>query len=173
LGLPTLAAVVKRHRLELGVLISLSILSSVPAVFLYPLFASFVKGEALALVLLIPGSVVYTVFNLLAARRDVPLELVKAYRIGGVVYYLHVLIPASFPYLVTGLLTAWGGAWNATVVAEPLADVTGLGSYMGSAAERGDVAGLLASVLVMTSIVVAVNKTVWKKLYEAAARWRS
>jgi NitT/TauT family transport system permease protein len=173
LGLLTLAAVVKKPRLEVGVLIALSILSSVPAVFLYPLFATFVKGEALALALLIPGSVVYTVFNLLAARRDVPLELVKAYRIGGAVYYLHVLIPASFPYLVTGLLTAWGGAWNATVVAEPLADVAGLGSYMGSAAERGDVAGLLASVLVMTSIVVAVNKTVWKKLYEAAARWRS
>jgi NitT/TauT family transport system permease protein len=168
-----LAAVVKRPRLEVGVLVALSILSSVPAVFLYPLFAAFVKGEALVLALLIPGSVVYTVFNLLAARRDVPLELVKAYRIGGAVYYLHVLIPASFPYLVTGLLTAWGGAWNATVVAEPLADVAGLGSYMGSAAERGDVAGLLASVLVMTSIVVAVNKTVWKKLYETAARWRS
>ncbi len=72
------------------------------------------------------------------------------------------MIPASFPYLVTGLLTAWGSAWNATVVAEPLADVTGLGSYMDSAAERGDVAGSLASVLVMTSIVVAVNKMVWK-----------
>jgi NitT/TauT family transport system permease protein len=173
LGLLTLAAVVKRPRLEVGMLIALSILSSVPAVFLYPLFATFVKGEALALVLLIPGSVVYTVFNLLAARRDVPLELVKAYRIGGAAYYLHVLIPASFPYLVTGLLTAWGGAWNATVVAELLADVAGLGSYMNSAAEGGDVAGLLASVLVMTSIVVAVNKTMWKRLYEAAARWRS
>jgi ABC-type anion transport system duplicated permease subunit len=44
---------------------------------------------------------------------------------------------------------------------------------MNSAAEGGDVAGLLASVLVMTSIVVAVNKTVWKRVYEVAARWRS
>jgi NitT/TauT family transport system permease protein len=173
IGLLVLAAVVKMPRLEVGVLVALSALSSVPAVFLYPLIASFVKGEILALALLFPGSVIYTVFNLLAARRDVPLEFVKAYGIGGLTYYLHVLIPAALPYLVTGLLTAWGGAWNASVVAEPLADVAGLGTYMDTATTRGDVAGLLASVTVMTLIVVAVNKTVWQRLYDVAARWRS
>jgi len=59
------------------------------------------------------------------------------------------------------------------VVAEPLADVAGLGTYMDTATTRGDVAGLLASVTVMTLIVVAVNKTVWQRLYDVAARWRS
>ncbi len=173
IGLLVLATVVKRPSLEVGVLVALSALSSVPAVFLYPLIASFVRGEILALALLVPGSVIYTVFNLLAARGDVPLEFVKAYGIGGLTYYIHVLVPAALPYLITGLLTAWGGAWNASVVAEPLADVPGLGAYMESATTRGDVAALLTSVTVMTLIVVSVNKAVWKRLYDAAARWHS
>ncbi|WP_309544077.1 hypothetical protein [Pyrobaculum aerophilum] len=65
-----------------------------------------------------------------------------------------------------------GSAWNAAIVAEPLASVHGLGRYMADAADAGDMPRLLASVITMTALVVAVNKFVWKRLYEEAAKWR-
>ncbi|MCU7788641.1 ABC transporter permease subunit [Pyrobaculum sp. 3827-6] len=171
-GLAALYIVVRNPGWETAVLLGVSLLSSVPAVFLYPLLGALVRGEALAVLLLLPGAVVYAVLNTVAAWRDVPQDLARAYGIGGRAYLLNILIPASLPYLITGLLTTWGGAWNASIVAEPLAGVHGLGSLMAKAADRGDMPILLASVAVMTGVVVAVNKYLWKRLYERAARWR-
>ncbi|MEM0276859.1 ABC transporter permease subunit [Pyrobaculum sp.] len=171
-ALLTLHAVVRAPRLEAGVLLGVSLISSVPAVFLYPLLGALVRGEALSVTLLLPGAVVYTVLNAVAAWRDVPQDLVKAYQIRGRLYLTQVLIPASMPYLITGLLTAWGGAWNASIVAEPLANVHGLGGLTTQAADRGDISLLVATVATMTLIVVAVNRVVWRRLYEEAAKWR-
>lgn len=171
-GLTALYAVVKKPAWETAILLGVSLLSSIPAVFLYPLLGAVAKGELLAVLLLLPGAVVYTVLNTIAAWRDVPQDLARAYQIGGATYFSNILVPASLPYLITGLLTAWGGAWNASIVAEPLAGVNGLGMYMASAASAGDMPRLLASVIIMTALVVAVNKFVWKRLYEEVAKWR-
>jgi len=140
-------------------------------VFLYPLLAAFIKGEALAVVLLLPAAALYTVINTLAAWRDVPRDLAKAYQISGRLYLWHILIPAALPFIATGLLTTWGGAWNGLVVAEPFAGASGLGAYMAHAADRGDLNALFASVAVMTTIVVATNRLVWRRLYHLASQW--
>ncbi|ABL88424.1 binding-protein-dependent transport systems inner membrane component [Pyrobaculum islandicum DSM 4184] len=172
-GLLSVALVVKNPQLETTVFIALSILSSIPAVFLYPLIGSVVRGEALSVALLLPGSIVYTVLNAVAAWRDVPKDLARAYGIGGAVYFIHILIPATLPYLITGLLTAWGGAWNATIVAESLANVNGLGAYMAQVAQLGNIPALIISVIVMSGVVITVNKLVWKRLYNLVAQWHS
>ncbi|ACB39145.1 ABC transporter permease subunit [Pyrobaculum neutrophilum] len=172
-GIAAVALVVRKPEAETPILLALSALSSVPAVFLYPLIGSVARGEALAVALLLPGSIVYTALNAVAAWRDVPRDFVKAYGVRGAVYYVHVLLPAALPYLVTGLLTAWGGAWNATIVAEPLADVAGLGAYMTQAAQAGNTPALAASVAVMSAVVIVVNKLVWRRLYNLASQWHS
>ncbi|MEM1598701.1 MAG: ABC transporter permease subunit [Pyrobaculum sp.] len=170
-GVVATSLVVEKPSLERGVFLVVAAISSTPPVFLFPLLAAYIRGELLAILLLLPASVVYSVFNALAAWRSVPRDMARAYHIAGAPYLLNVLIPAVSPYLVTGALTAWGGAWNGLVVAEPLAEVNGIGTYMTKAAEAGDMNKLIASVIVMTAIVVLVNRFVWRKLYEKVAQW--
>jgi len=79
-----------------------------------------------------------------------------------------------FPYLITGWVTAAGGAWNASIVAEyvtfkgQVLTTNGLGAQISSAAEHGDFARLAASVLMMAIVVVAFNRTVWQWCYRLA-----
>ena len=83
-------------------------------------------------------------------------------------------LPAIFPYLVTGWVTAAGGAWNASIVAEYVTfhgDVLlayGLGSRISLAAASANFAVLAASILVMSAVVVGFNRTVWRSCYRLA-----
>ena len=85
-----------------------------------------------------------------------------------------VHVPAIFPYLVTGWVTAAGGAWNASIVAEYVTfegktvQAWGLGAQISAATEQGEFALLGASTLVMSILVVAFNRTVWRYCYRLA-----
>jgi NitT/TauT family transport system permease protein len=88
-------------------------------------------------------------------------------------------LPAIFPYLITGMITATGGAWNASVVSEFVTFnghnimTLGLGALIADALNRGDFPLLLAGTLVMAAIVIAGNRLVWRRLYALAeARFR-
>ena len=80
------------------------------------------------------------------------------------------LLPAVFPGLVTGWVTAAGGAWNATIVSEyvqaggKLYQATGLGALISRATDAGNFPKLTAAVLIMAVVVVGINRTLWKKL---------
>jgi NitT/TauT family transport system permease protein len=84
-------------------------------------------------------------------------------------------LPAIFPYLVTGWVTAAGGAWNASIVAEYVTykgttlATFGLGAAVSKAAERAQFAELAAAILVMSAIVVAFNRLVWRRCYRLAS----
>jgi NitT/TauT family transport system permease protein len=84
-------------------------------------------------------------------------------------------LPAVFPYLVTGWVTAAGGAWNASIVAEYVtykgATLTtfGLGAAVSQAAERAQFAELAAAVLAMSLVVVSFNRIVWRRCYHLAS----
>jgi NitT/TauT family transport system permease protein len=86
-----------------------------------------------------------------------------------------VILPGIFPYLITGLVTASGGAWNASIVAEyfRLKDQTyttvGLGAVISRATDAGNFDLLLASTIVMAMVVVTINRLVWRRLYRLAA----
>jgi NitT/TauT family transport system permease protein len=85
-----------------------------------------------------------------------------------------LILPALFPYLITGALTASGGAWNASIVAE-YSDfaghpryVTGVGALIAQATSSGTYPLLLAATLAMIGSVVAINRLVWRRLYRLA-----
>ena len=90
-----------------------------------------------------------------------------------------LILPAIFPYVVTGMITATGGAWNASIVAEYVTfggqnrSTTGLGAVIAAAADQRDFATLLAATFVMAAIVIAINRLVWRRLYALAeSRYR-
>ena len=85
-----------------------------------------------------------------------------------------VILPGIFPYLVTGLVTASGGAWNASIVAEyfhfkgQVLSTTGLGAQISQATDSGNFDLLLLSTIVMATLVVSINRLVWRPLYKLA-----
>jgi len=84
-------------------------------------------------------------------------------------------LPSLFPYLITGLITASGGAWNASIVAEYVQfagqthSTLGLGALIAEATGRGDYALLLGSTLTMVLVVLLINRFVWRRLFRLAA----
>lgn len=101
------------------------------------------------------------------------------YQVSGWRRWRTLILPAIFPYLVTGMITATGGAWNASIVSEYVTFkghkvmTVGLGSLIADAADRADFPLLLAGTLVMAAIVITGNRLVWRRLYVLAeARFR-
>ncbi len=140
-------------------------------------------GLSIASVLLmLLGTQWYVLFNVIAGAMAIPSDLREAavvYQIRGWRRWRTLILPAIFPYLVTGMITATGGAWNASVVSEFVTFrghnfmTVGLGALIADALFRGDFRLLLAGTLVMAAIVITGNRLVWRRLYSLAeARYR-
>ena len=132
-----------------------------------------------SIILMLLGTQWYILFNVIAGAMAIPADLKEAadsYRIQGWQRFIHVYLPAVFPYLVTGWVTAAGGAWNASIVSEyvtfksHLFTTWGLGAHISRAAERADFPALAAGVLVISSVVILFNRTVWRSCYQLAER---
>ena len=150
---------------------------------LYPLVTAVllalrVPFAVIAAVLMVLGAQWYVLFNVLAGASAVPGDLGEAasvYRLSGIRRFRTLDLPAVFPFLVTGLVTAAGGAWNASIVAETLvfrgSELTtfGLGSLITQATHEGNFPLLAAGVLTMSLALVLLNRTVWRRLYRLAA----
>jgi NitT/TauT family transport system permease protein len=127
--------------------------------------------------LMLLGSQWYILFNVLAGAGAMPhdlREVADAYGLGRWARWRTLYLPAVFPYLVTGLITAGGGAWNASIVAEYVRFrgetliAPGLGSLITTATAAGNFPLLAASVLTMSLAIVALNRTVWHRVYRIA-----
>jgi NitT/TauT family transport system permease protein len=152
--------------------------ASFPAPMVYPWILGLVLlvGGTLqwgAIVLILLGTQWYILFNVAASAAAVPNDIVSCaslLRLDRWRQWTRFLLPAVFPGLVTGWVTAAGGAWNATIVAEyvnaggKLYQATGLGALISRATDAGNFPKLAAAVLVMAVVVVGINRTVWKKL---------
>ena len=159
------------------------IAASVPATALFPIvLLLLIKiGGGLGLgsvVLLLLGTQWYILFNVIAGAMAIPTDLREAstlFRFTSAQRWKTVILPGIFPYLVTGLVTASGGAWNASIVAEyfRLKDHTyttvGLGAVISRATDAGNFDLLLASTIVMALVVVTINRLVWRRMYRLAA----
>jgi NitT/TauT family transport system permease protein len=161
---------------------AVQVLASFPAPMLFPVVVFVLTWLGVTLdwgciVLMLLGTQWYILFNVMAGAMAIPADLQEAarsYRIVGWQRFWKVYVPAIFPYLVTGWVTAAGGAWNASIVSEyvtfkgqPLA-AWGLGAQISVATEKGDFALLAASTLVMSVMVVVFNRTVWRYCYRLA-----
>jgi len=156
--------------------------ASFPAPMLFPLVIAFLKAAGVSLglgsvVLMLLGTQWYILFNVIAGATAIPADLREAsvsYRLSRWQRFKALYFPAVFPYLITGWVTAAGGAWNASIVAEyvtfkgQVLMTNGLGAQISSAAEHADFARLAASVLMMAVVVVAFNRTVWQWCYRLA-----
>jgi NitT/TauT family transport system permease protein len=158
------------------------IAASIPATALFPVLLlgllTVPAGPNIAAVLLmLLGTQWYLLFNVIAGASAIPQDLQYTsdlLRLKGRRRWRTLILPALFPYIVTGLITASGGAWNASIVAEfthfggETSRVTGLGALITSSTAKGDYALLLASTLAMIVLVVAINRLVWRRLYRIA-----
>lgn len=124
--------------------------------------------------LMMMGAQWYVLFNVLAGTSMVPREMVDVAKTSGFSYVQilrRVYLPASLPQIVTGFLTAAGGAWNTSIVAEIVVFrgneyvAPGLGSYIAKAAAAEQYAELVAAVTVMVILIILVNRFVWARLY--------
>jgi NitT/TauT family transport system permease protein len=156
--------------------------ASFPAPMLFSPVIVMLKAAGVSLgwgsvVLMLLGTQWYILFNVIAGSMAIPSDLREAahsYRLRRRLRFLALYLPAVFPYLVTGWVTAAGGAWNASIVAEyvtfkgQVLTTNGLGAQISLAAERADFPHLAASVMVMATVVVLFNRSVWKRLYAIA-----
>jgi NitT/TauT family transport system permease protein len=158
------------------------VVASFPAPMLFPIVIAILAAAGVSLdfgsvVLMLLGTQWYILFNVIAGAMAVPSdlrEMARSYRIRGWQRFRDLYFPAVFPYLVTGWVTAAGGAWNASIVAEYVtfrSDVLrarGLGDQISYAAQQADFPLLAASILVMSLVVVVFNRTVWRRCYRVA-----
>jgi len=158
------------------------IAASVPATALFPvvLLILIQLGGGLSIgsiVLLLLGTQWYILFNVIAGAMAIPTDLKEVCtvcRIRGWERWRKLILPGIFPYLVTGLVTASGGAWNASIVAEyfhfkgETISTTGLGATIAQASDSGNFELLIASTIVMAAVVVTVNRLLWRRMYGLA-----
>jgi NitT/TauT family transport system permease protein len=158
------------------------IAASVPATALLPVILLVLirigGGLGLAsIVVLLLGTQWYVLFNVIAGAMAIPTDLKECcsvFQIRGFQRWKKLILPGIFPYLVTGLVTASGGAWNASIVAEyfhfkgQIYTTTGLGATISQATDSGDFHLLLAATMMMAAMVVTINRLVWRRLYGLA-----
>jgi NitT/TauT family transport system permease protein len=129
--------------------------------------------------LMILGTQWYILFNVIAGASSLPSELRDIstnFRIRGWLWWRKVALPAILPFYVTGAITASGGSWNASIVAELVSwghtklEAKGLGSYIAKATAVGDYHRIVLGIAVMSLFVVVINRAFWRPLYVYAER---
>jgi NitT/TauT family transport system permease protein len=129
--------------------------------------------------LMILGTQWYILFNVIAGATAIPIELRDVgtnLQVRGLLWWRKIGLPAVFPYYVTGAITASGGSWNASIVAEVASwgnvhlEAWGIGAYIASATEAGDFHRIVLGIVVMSGFVVVINRAFWRPLYWYAER---
>ncbi|MBA3811614.1 MAG: ABC transporter permease subunit, partial [Caulobacteraceae bacterium] len=129
--------------------------------------------------LIILGTQWYILFNVVAGASALSTDLKDAAGVFGLKSWQRwrdLILPGIFPYYVTGALTASGGSWNASIVAELVSwghtrlEARGLGAYIAKATAAGDYPRVALGIAVMSVLVVALNRVLWRPLYALAER---
>ena len=158
------------------------VVASVPATALFPvLLVGLIRlGGGLgigSIALMLLGTQWYILFNIIAGAMAIPSDLKEAaqlYRFTRWQRWKTLILPGIFPYLITGMVTASGGAWNASIVAEyfhighQTLETMGLGAQISAATDSGRFSTLLLATVLMALMVVTVNRLVWRRLYRLA-----
>ena len=158
------------------------IAASVPATALFPvlLLALVRMGGGLgigSIALMMLGTQWYILFNVIAGAMAIPSDLKEVatlFHFTTAQRWRTVILPGIFPFLITGLVTASGGAWNASIIAEyfhlknQTLQTVGLGAQISAATDSGQFQILLLATIVMALMVVTINRLVWRPLYRLA-----
>jgi NitT/TauT family transport system permease protein len=158
------------------------IAASVPATAVFPvvLLVLIRLGGGLgvgSIVLLLLGTQWYILFNVIAGAIAIPTDLKEAANVFGIrgwERWRTLILPGIFPFLVTGMITASGGAWNASIVAEyfhfkgQVYSTIGIGAMISAATDAKNFNLLLASTIALAAVVVTTNRLLWRRLYRLA-----
>ncbi|MGH6778579.1 MAG: ABC transporter permease subunit, partial [Bradyrhizobium sp.] len=129
--------------------------------------------------LMILGTQWYILFNVIAGASAFPTDLREAagsFHLKGWRWWIKVVLPGIFPYYITGAITASGGSWNASIVAEVASwggthlSAAGLGAYIAQATEAGDFPRVVLGITVMCVLVILFNRLLWRPLYAFGER---
>jgi NitT/TauT family transport system permease protein len=159
-------------------------LAAFPAVLFFPVVVSAIvvlrlNPDIWLSPLMILGTQWYILFNVIVGATALPAELRyvgENLRVGGWLWWRRIGLPAVFPYYLTGAITASGGSWNASIVAEVAVwgheklTATGLGSYIATATDAADYRRMALGTMMMSLFVVLINRFFWRPLYNRAER---
>jgi NitT/TauT family transport system permease protein len=129
--------------------------------------------------LMILGTQWYILFNVIAGASAFPTDLREAagsFHLRGRRWWVKVILPGIFPYYITGAITASGGSWNASIVAEVASwgdahlTATGIGAYIATATEAGDFPRVVLGIAIMCILVTLFNRLLWRPLYAFGER---
>jgi NitT/TauT family transport system permease protein len=129
--------------------------------------------------LMILGTQWYILFNVIAGASAFPTDLREAagsFHLQGWRWWVKIILPGIFPYYITGAITASGGSWNASIVAEAASwgdthlAATGLGAYIATATEAGDFPRVVLGIAIMCILVTLFNRLLWRPLYAFGER---
>lgn len=161
------------------------VVASIPATALFPLMVLFIVKytgslDLAAIILILTGMQWYLLFNLIAGTSAIPHDLKEVagiHQLRGWLYWRRVVLPALFPSIVTGSITAWGGGWNALIIAEYFKfggrtfSTFGIGSLLDRATfETGNAQLMLLALVGMVVVIVSINRLFWRRLYTIASR---
>jgi NitT/TauT family transport system permease protein len=160
------------------------VVASIPATALFPIILLAllkISGglNIAAVLLMLMGTQWYLLFNVIAGAAAIPQDLrytTDLLRLRSIDRWRTLILPALFPYIITGSITASGGAWNASIVAEYVEfggqthETIGAGALIARATSASDYPLLLASTLGLILAVITINRTLWRRLYRLAER---
>ena len=185
-------AIARRQRLAKILIPLFDIGQSIPATALFPIVtllilsrvASPMGTQLASIILLLTGMQWYLLFNIVGAIHNIPNDIsesVSAYGVSGKRFIREILIPASFPAIISGSMQAWGGGWNATIVSEYIVtgaqqvqQVAGLGAVLVNASNAGSAGTVViaTAIVIMTSTILIINRLVWHRLLKRADRYK-
>jgi NitT/TauT family transport system permease protein len=159
-------------------------LASFPANLLFPIATMWIITYKLNIniwcsPLMILGTQWYILFNVIAGTQALPQNLHDAagtLRVRGSLWWRRFILPGIFPYYITGVITAAGGAWNLSIVAEALSwgkyhlEAFGLGAYLTQQYTDGNFPQLTLGIAVMSAYVLVINRVLWRPLYQLAEK---
>lgn len=180
-SLPVSILLAHKRRLSTTLPAAFQVIASIPATIIYPIFANLLADhpELRAFILVVAASQWYVFFQVLAGIRGVPAveeDVSRLLGLGLAERVRLVYLPRALPSIITGCLTAAGGAWNGLVVAERLVlsdfvaetELPGLGKLLSIYTYEGNLAASIVVITVMASAIVLMNRLFWKALYDLA-----
>ncbi len=178
-SLPVALLIFRSRRASAVVTTAFQVIASIPFTILYPIISSMLPStdETRALILVLMATQWYVFFQVLGGLRNIPpeeMEIAAMYRLSYFDRLRYLYLWRVLPALVTGCVVAAGGAWNALVIAERIVlgnireevSAPGLGKLLSIVVESGDLASTVLIILVMSAVIVGLNRGLWKRLYD-------
>lgn len=154
----------------------LDVLQSFPSFALFPLFVVWFGKTAIVTIFILIITMIWPIlFTLLSAQKQIRQDLIEsatAFGAKGIKYLIYVLLPLSFPAIITGSIIALGEAWEAIIAAEIIVKVPGVGTYLAEAGNNNNSQILVIGIFLLLTILFIINKYIWLPLLNLSTKYQ-